>query len=246
MVHAVVYETFSLLSLVILPISAFAGSGLPDKPYIYVEGQATIEKPADEASIHFTVVAHNPDQVKANQEVQQKVAKLLTLLEQRKVAKSDVIAENLHSEPEYEHEENSSKRGKLIGYAVTRYIDVKVRNVSMLAKLVDDVIDLNDIEFGSVHGGYSKEKEMDDEVWQKALANARERAEKTLKPLGMKIDSVFAVSPASYPNLEDRMFDGAEKVIVTGSLIPTESQYLLAPVSITKSAHVIYLISPAR
>ena len=93
---------FLFFYLVILPISAFAGSGLPDKPYIYVEGQAAIEKPADEASIHFSVVAHNPDQVKANQEVQQKVAKLLTLLDQRKVAKSDVIAENLHSQPEYE------------------------------------------------------------------------------------------------------------------------------------------------
>jgi uncharacterized protein YggE len=233
-------------SLVIFPLAVFAGTGLPDKPYIYVEGQATIENPADEASIHFAVVAHNPDETKANQQVQAKIAKLLKFLDDKKIAKVDVIAENLHAEPEYEREENSSKRGKLIGYIVRRDVGVKVRNVSTLAKLVDDVIDLKDIEFQSVQGGFSKEKEMEDEVWQKALTNARDRAEKTLKPLGMKIDSVFAVSPVSYPNLEDRMVGGAEKVIVTGSNIPTESQYLLAPISVTKSAHMIYLISPAK
>jgi hypothetical protein len=240
-------KRFLFLALAIFPISVFAGSGLPDKPYIYVEGQATIENPADEASIHFTVVAHNPDVVKANQEVQANVAKLLKFLDEKKIAKTDVIAENLHAEPEYDREENSSKRGKLIGYVVRRDIGVKVRNVSILAKLVDEVINLKDIEFQSVQGAFSKETEMEDEVWQKALTNARERAEKTLKPLGMKIDSVFAVSPVSYPNLEDRMVGGAEKVIVTGSNIPTaDSQYLLAPVSVTKSAHVIYSISPVK
>ena len=35
-------------SLGIFPLSVFAGTGLPDKPYIYVEGQATIEKPAEQ------------------------------------------------------------------------------------------------------------------------------------------------------------------------------------------------------
>jgi uncharacterized protein len=239
-------KCFVFFSLIVFPISVFAGSGLPDKPYIYIEGQATIEKAADEASIHFAVVAHDPDQVKANQEVQGKVAKVLAFLNEKKIASSDVTAENLRSEPEYEREENSSKRGKLIGYMVRRDIEVKVRNVSILAKPVDDIIDLRDIEFSSVRGGFSKEKELEDEVWQKALTNARERAEKTLKILGMKIDSVFAVSPVSYPNLEDRMVGGAQKVIVTGSNIPTDSQYLLAPMDVTKSAHVIYLISPAK
>jgi hypothetical protein len=35
-----------LLACVSLPLSMFGQGGLPDKPYIYVEGKAEIERPA--------------------------------------------------------------------------------------------------------------------------------------------------------------------------------------------------------
>jgi hypothetical protein len=67
----------------------------------------------------------------------------------------------------------------------------------------------------------------------------------------MRIDSVFAVSVAPFPEVQSRMFGTTERVVVTGSYIPTggnlaPSQYRLAPVTISQSIHVIYLISPAR
>jgi hypothetical protein len=37
-------KRFFFFSLVIFPLSLFAEGGLPDKPYIYVEGKAEIEK----------------------------------------------------------------------------------------------------------------------------------------------------------------------------------------------------------
>src|SRR5437867_11024245 len=110
-----------LLPLLIFPISLFAGSGLPDKPYIYVEGKAEIETAADMAKIFFDVVARNADQVKANQEVQAKAAKILALLNQRGVAENDVTAQDIRSEPIFEQEENYSRKGnKIVGYSVTR------------------------------------------------------------------------------------------------------------------------------
>lgn len=58
-----------LFALLILPLSALAGDGLPNQPYIYVEGKAEIEKPADMVTLRFDLVARNADQAKANQEV---------------------------------------------------------------------------------------------------------------------------------------------------------------------------------
>jgi uncharacterized protein YggE len=63
-----------------LPIRVFAEGGLPDKPYIYVEGKAEIEKTADMVTLRFDLVARNPDQSKANQEVQARANKILALL----------------------------------------------------------------------------------------------------------------------------------------------------------------------
>jgi len=109
-----------LLAFASLPLSVFAQGGLPDKPYIYVEGKAEIEKPADMVTLRFEIVARNPDQAKANQEVQAKASKLLGLLNERKIAESDVIASEIKAEPEFEEDSSGRKTGKLIGYNVTR------------------------------------------------------------------------------------------------------------------------------
>lgn len=242
-----------LLALVTLPLSVLAQGGLPDKPYIYVEGKAEIEKPADMVTLRFDVVARNPDQVKANQEVQAKGNKIFALLTERKIAENDVVAADLKSEPLYEkQEETFRKEGKIVGYAVNRSFTVKVRDVTAFARIVDELLAIGGTEFSGIETGLIKEREVREEIFEKTLADARERAERTLKTLGMKIDSVFGVSPVAFPEIRSRIFgqEGTERVVVTGSYIPSgdmaASQYRLAPVSVSQSVHVIYLISPAK
>ena len=138
--------------------------------------------------------------------------------------------------------------------AVTRSFSVKVRDVTLFARLVDDVLGIGGTEFSGVDPGLSKEKEVRDEIFDKAVANAREQADKTLKAMGMKIDSLFAISPVSFSEIRTRMFGTdyseatTERVIVTGSYIGNnaQSEYRLAPVTVNQSIHVIYLISPLK
>jgi uncharacterized protein YggE len=243
-----------LLACASLPLSVLAQNGLPDKPYIYVEGKAEIEKPADMVTLRFDLVARNPDQNKANQEVQIKANKIFALLKERKIAENDVIAADLKSEPEYADEEKShQKQGKVVGYSVTRSFSVKVRDVTTFAKLVDELLAIGGTEFSGIDTGLVKEKEVTDEAFEKALTNAREQAEKTLKTMGQKIDSVFAVSPVAVAEIVSRMFPNSstERVVVTGYYMPPEkylapSEYRLAPVKISQSIHVIYLILPVK
>ena len=241
-----------LFVLLSLPLSVLADGGLPNQPYIYVQGRAEIEKPADIVILRFNLVARDADQAKANREVQTNAAKILALFDSRKIAAKDVIAEDLRSEPQYENDENDSpKRGKLIGYSVTRPFAVKVRDVTTFAKLANEIIAIGGVEFSRIDTGLSKEKEMQEEAWEKAIANARERAEKTLKTMGMKIDSVFAVSPSSFPEIQREIFGSGyneHRVMAaeTGPGAPDPLQYRLAPITISQSVHVIYLISPAK
>lgn len=115
-------KRFLLFCVVVSPISVLAVGGLPDKPYIYVEGKAEIEKPADMMTLRFDLVGRAPQQPKANADVQTKANKVLALTKERKIADEDVIAEDIRSEPEFEKgDEYSDKRGKLIGFKVTRH-----------------------------------------------------------------------------------------------------------------------------
>lgn len=236
-----------LLALASLPLSVLAQGGLPDKPYIYVEGKAATEKPADIVTLRFEVVVRNPDQAKANQEVQAKASKILSLLKERKIAENDVIANDVKAEPEFEEDNAGRKTGKLIGYTVTRDFLVKVRDLPAFPKLVDELIGLTGVKFSELEAGLTREKEIQEEIWDKALLNAREQADKTAKVMGVKIDSVFAISPAAFPRIQAGIFGSdyreaaTERVIVTG---PPE--YRLGTMTVSQSVHVIYLISPAN
>jgi uncharacterized protein YggE len=242
---------FAFLFLLLVPILVFAEGGLPDRPYIYVDGKAEIEKPADIMIVRFDIVGRAPQQPKANEEVQTKANKIFGLLKDRKIGDNDVIAEDIRSQPEFQKgDEYSDNRGKIVGYKVSRMFQIKLRDVAAFPKLVDDLINVG-AEFYGIEGGLAKQKEIESETWEKALANAREQANKALQSLNMKIDSVFAISPVSFPSIQTDFFGegaisfrSAEMQTAEVERVSVTPQYRLAPVKITQRVHVIYLISP--
>jgi uncharacterized protein YggE len=239
------------LALLSFPFCLLAGDGVPNQPYIYVLGRAELSKPPDMATLRFNLIARNPNQVKANTDVQTRANKVFALLTEKKIAKNDIIAGDIRSEAQFERNEaHPQEYGKLIGYTVTRPFTVKIRDLTIFPKLVDQLIKIGNAELTSIVPGLSNEDEMEDQLWDKAIADARKQAERTVKQARMKIDSVFAISPIAFPEIYTDIFQGNERVIVTGSNIPTAeegtAQYWLGPVSLIEKVHVIYLISPTN
>ena len=110
---------------------------------------------------------------------------------------------------------------------------------------------LGGVRLRYISGEVSDREKLSEELWPKAIANAREQAEKTLKPMGMKIDSVFAVSSIDFGEIKGEFLKSGERVVVTGmNILPTPpdqpSEYRLEMIVIESTAHVIYLISPAK
>ena len=68
----------------------------------------------------------------------------------------------------------------------------------------------------------------------------------------MKIDSIYAVSPVPFPDIDGKILGGRERVLATAAYAsgPAErldpTKYRLAPIKVAQSVHVIYLISPAK
>ncbi|MDQ2868895.1 MAG: SIMPL domain-containing protein [Verrucomicrobiota bacterium] len=204
----------------LVPLNLLAGDGLPDKPYIYAEGSAQIEKPADIASIHFESLVTAANLSGAYEASQTKVSKIFSLLKAKKIADADIVAGSFHTEPAHEFDAtNPRDRGKLIGYSVTRDFKVQVRDLVSLPKFVEDLISIQGIQFSSVEAVLSNSTKYDDELHRNALIDAREQAEKTAKQLGVKIDSIFAVAAVNFPDIERNIFGNG--VVVTGMNVPT-------------------------
>lgn len=242
-----------LALLLCFPLFAWAEAGLPTQPYIYVEGRAEVEKPADMVTLRFELSFINLDLAIANKQTQAQANKVFALLKDSGVPDTDVIASDLESEPEYEEPlDGSSKRGKFLGYRLKRSFMVKVRDLKLFPKLIDDILALKIHEFSSIREGLSNEKELRDEVWEKAVANARERAEKTAKAAGVKVGAVYALSPIAFPQIVLNIFGESRPYDTMKSMIPADnrklepSQYRLAPVGVSQQVHVIYLLEPAK
>jgi uncharacterized protein len=248
----VVCASVLFLLTVVTPGSEVAGlAGLPNQPFLYVQGKADIGKAPDLIALHFEISGRNADQGKANQEVQAKAKTLFALFKEANIEDRDIVAQDLASEPGFEREEaDEKKRGKLIGYVVTRSFKINVRDLTKYGKLGDQIMALGGVKLRYVNGEVSNREKIGEELWPKAIANAREQAEKTLKPMGMKIDSVFAVSSIDFGEIKGEFLQGGNRVVVTGMNIPTPpdqpSEYRLEMIFIESTAHVIYLISPAK
>ena len=129
------------------------------------------------------------------------------MLNDSKIAEQDVIAAELRSEAEYETDDDSpDTRRKFIGYFVTRSNWVKMRDLSVFSKLVDQVLGIDGVEFSTIDGWLSTHKDVENQPWDKALVDARQQADQTANAVAMKVDSVYAVSPIKFPSIQGNIF----------------------------------------
>ena len=240
-----------LPALAILTSFTFA-DGLPTVPYLYVQGNAVVEKKPDQVSLEFKLSETAKDVSAANKAVQAQASKVFELLKATGIASEDVIADEISSEAEYDEGPNG-RVGKLLGYRVEREFTVKIRDVPKFPKLVNDLFALKVGFFKGISEEYSKSAEVKDETWESALKNARTEADKIAKATGMKVDTVWAISAEPFPSIQGRMLGGDFQSVPPVAAGPASDkkaeaapEYRLAPVKFRQSVHAIYLISPAK
>jgi uncharacterized protein YggE len=152
-------KCFLLFSLLIFPLSVFAECGLPDKPYIYIEGKAEIQKPADIVTLRFEVVFRAPDQARANEQLQAGATKVFGLLKDSKITDTDVIAETIRTGPEFKQSESYLRgRGELIGYFASRPFEVTVHDIPAFPKLVEKLLAIDGVEFSAIQDLFRSRK----------------------------------------------------------------------------------------
>ena len=240
-----------LLAVLCFPVCAFADVGLPNQPYIYVEGNGKIQRAPDMVTLTFSLGAFDHELAAAAKKVQKQAAKVFALLDGEKVAQKDVVAESIRWQTETEDGSISPGKHEAKGYAVSRDFSVVVRDVGEFPRVVDGLLALGVESFSAVEAGLSDQEALSDEVHAKAMANAREQAGKTLQEEKMKVDSVYAVSSLPFTQIQgDILQENPERVVVTGSNARPPNidpaQFRLAPISVTQTVRVIYLISPAK
>lgn len=171
--------------------------------HIDVNGHGLINETPDIALLTLTFSQRDQQARRAKSTVDSQVNDLLALSEQLGIAKKDIQAARLNIYPEYDHKNNR----QLIGYRVSRDVQVRLSNLLNYPKLLEGAVDIGATHTGQLKLDFSNRKELENKALQAAFHDARQQAELLAEASGNKLgETLWIHSSMSYrPEPQMRM-----------------------------------------
>lgn len=167
----------------------------------------------------------------ANEMLSQKVTSALVAVEAAGVSKEDTKTTNLSINPIYDY---PNGRQVLRGFEGSQQIEVKIRNLDSVGDLITRTTAEGINQVGGIAFTVDKPEELQKQAEDKAIANAKEKADRLAKSLGVRIKGVkFYSSNVSVPGQGDTFL--AREGLGGGGGLPTPggTQTITANVNIT-------------
>lgn len=177
-----------LAGLVGVAAMALLGAGAhaqaPEQPrVIVVNGQGEVMAEPDRATVTLGVEARKPKMEDARAEVTRTVDAVLKLTREMKIDQKLVRATRINVQPEYNWEPGARER-QLLGYYVSRQVEIELRDLEKLGQLLERAADLGVNQMGDPRLDSSRRQDLAREALAKAVADARSNAEVVAKAAG--------------------------------------------------------------
>ena len=163
---------------------------------VAVSGQGEVQAEPDQAIVTLGVESRKPKLEDARAEVTKTVDAVLKLTRDLKIDQKYVRATRISVQPEYNWDQNAKERN-LIGYYVSRQVEVDLRDLDKLGTLLEKATDLGVNQLGDPRLESSKRRDLEREALAKAVLDARANAEAVAKAAGAKIGAARTISASS-------------------------------------------------
>jgi hypothetical protein len=193
------------VALVALTLAATAAAHEEPRPRLLtVSGEGEVEVAPDRADVGFSVEASEKNLADAEKAVTDGVARLLKLCDALGIPKADVRSAQLNVHPQYDGGVVSS-RPRIVGYFVSRQVDVDLRDLGKLGKLLQGAVETGANRVSGVGFGSTKKDEHQRAALARAAEDARANAEVLARAMGVKLGRLHALS-ASESGAAPEMF----------------------------------------
>jgi uncharacterized protein YggE len=164
----------SILTLAALLLAtAGAHAQQPEQPRtIGVSGQGEVRAEPDRATVTLGVESRKPKLADARAEVAKTVDAVLKLTKDLKVDQKLVRATRINVQPEYNWNPQANERN-LIGYYVSRQVEVELHDLEKLGQLLERATDLGVNQMGDPRLDSSKRQDLVREALAKAVVDAK-------------------------------------------------------------------------
>jgi uncharacterized protein YggE len=184
----------------VLPSNGIAGEDEENQPRLTVAAEAKMNVPPDKAVLSFAVETVGEKLAKVQQENQERMARVLEECRKLEIPPKFIQTTSLNVIPEYPPRPKRSQGGELeqtipriIGYRVVHQVNVEVRNLDIVGKVVDRVLKVGANRFSGISWGLQDEQPNKLQVLQLAASKAQAKAETLAQSLKLKLVRIMKV-----------------------------------------------------
>lgn len=204
---------------------------------ISVEGKAEMFVKPDTAKVSFGVTKKDVSTDVATRSVNERMQKLMADLAKNNVEEKDVKTLNYEIAPEYSYNDGSQK---FEGYRVSQRVEVIMRdleNVSNILNIVNgaDLDNVSQLTFF-----VDNEDELRKKLREKAIADAKDNAQKIARDLGVGIEDVVSFydysgdTPTPEPMYAmEKAGMGGSDIAASAPVVPEGENQFISKVSVT-------------
>jgi uncharacterized protein len=182
--------TFALL----LACSAAHAQQAEPPRTIGVSGQGEVRAEPDRATVALGVESRKPKLEDARAAVAKTVDAVLKLTRELKIDPQQVRSTRINVQPEYNWGANNANERTLIGYFVSRQVEVELHDLEKLGQLLERATDLGVNQMGDPRLDSSKRQDLVREALAKAVVDARQNAEVIAKAAGARLGNARTIN----------------------------------------------------
>jgi uncharacterized protein len=161
-------------------------------PAISVSGEATVSVAPDEARIDAGVTSEARTAREASEANNAAMGKVLLALKGANIEEKDYQTSRLALLPQYAP--NRAGPNAITGYRASNRVSIKLRDVTKAASVVDTLVGAGANEIGGIQFVVSQASKVLDEAREKAVADARRKAEIYANAAGVTLGEPLSVS----------------------------------------------------
>ena len=166
-----------------------------DPRTISVTGQGEIQAEPDRATISLGAESRKPKLDEARAEVAKTIEAALKLTRELKIDPKHVRTTRINVQPEYNW--NNNQERNLIGYYVSRHVEVDLRDLEKLGPLLERAFDLGINQVGDPQLDSSKRRDLERKALAEAVQDARLNAEALAQAAGARLGAPRTISASS-------------------------------------------------
>jgi len=159
---------------------------------ISVTGEATVSVPPDLAEINGGVTSEAKTAREASEANNAAMGKVLQALKGAGIEEKDIQTARLSLQPQ--SAPNRSGPSAIAGYRASNRVTIRVRDVTKVASVIDTLVGAGANEIGGINFVVSQASKLLDEARERAVADARRKAEIYAKAAGVTLGAPLGIS----------------------------------------------------